>query len=249
LARFDDRVLLVTGAASGIGRACATRLASEGGTVGCLDLDLEGCQDTARSIRDAGGRARAYRVDVSEPSSVEEVVSLACSELGRPVGLANVAGIGKFAHTVEQPVEEWDRIIDVNLKGTFLMCRAVLPHLLGGGGRIVNVASSAGLVGQPYSAAYCASKGGVVLLTKALALEHIERGVTVNAVAPGGVDTPLLSQFGFPEGASERLLATMMSPMGFAQPEEVAGMIAFLLSDEARFMTGAVVPFDGGLTI
>ena len=128
------------------------------------------------------------------------------------------------------------------------MSQAALPHLLENGGNIVNVASTAGLIGQPYSAAYCASKGGVVMLTKSMAYEYIERGVRVNAVAPGGIQTSLMESFGFPENASRKLFYKITSPMGFAQPEEVAGLMAFLASHEARYMTGAVVPIDGGMT-
>ena len=141
-----------------------------------------------------------------------------------------------------------EQIIAVNLTGTFLVCRATLPHLLDGGGTIVNVASTAGVIGQPYSAAYAASKGGVALLTKALAVEYLERGVRVNAVAPGGIETPIVGSFAVPDDASRRLMARIMSPMGFGQPEEVAGVIAFLASDEARYVTGAVYAIDGGVT-
>jgi NAD(P)-dependent dehydrogenase (short-subunit alcohol dehydrogenase family) len=120
--------------------------------------------------------------------------------------------------------------------------------LLETGGTIVNTASTAGLMAQPYSAAYCASKGGVVQLTKALSWEYIERGVRVNAVAPGGVDTPIIKDFGYPEGVSNKIMRKLMSPMGFCKPEEVAGVFAFLASDESRFITGAIFSIDGGIT-
>jgi NAD(P)-dependent dehydrogenase (short-subunit alcohol dehydrogenase family) len=147
------------------------------------------------------------------------------------------------------PFEEWQRIIDVNLTGSFLMAQAVLPHLLEGGGNIVNVASNAGLMGQPYSAAYCASKGGVVQLTRALAEEYLRRGVRVNAVAPGGIATPMQSSFQLPEGADRKALHKVISPLGNSEPEEVAGLVAFIASQEGRYMTGAIVSIDGGLTI
>jgi NAD(P)-dependent dehydrogenase (short-subunit alcohol dehydrogenase family) len=148
------------------------------------------------------------------------------------------------------PFEEWSRIIAVNLTGTFLMCQAVLPHLLDGGGNIVNIASNAGLMGVPYGAAYCASKGGVVQLTKALADEYLRRGIRVNVVAPGGIATPLQGAFQqFPEGANMKAFAKLMTPLGMCEPEEVASLVAFVASDEGRYMTGAVLPFDGGLTI
>ena len=127
------------------------------------------------------------------------------------------------------------------------MCRATLPHLLDGGGTIVNIASNAGFMGQPFSAAYCASKGGVVNLTRALAVEYIARGVRVNAVAPGGMRTPLTKSFNLPDGASVDDLRTIMSKIGVSQPEEVATCVAYVASDDARYMVGSIVNFDGGL--
>ena len=129
------------------------------------------------------------------------------------------------------------------------MAQAVLPHLLEGGGNIVNIASNAGLMGQPYSAAFCASKGGVVQLTRALAEEYLRRGVRVNAVAPGGISTPMQGSFQLPEGADRRSLHKVISPLGNSEPEEVAGLVAFIASQEGRYMTGAIVSIDGGLTM
>jgi len=169
--------------------------------------------------------------------------------LGRISVVCNIAGIGSFAHTTEATVEHWSKIIDVNLTGTFLVCRTCLPYLLDGGGVIVNTASTAGLMGQPYSAAYCASKGGVVMLTKALAVEYIKRGVRVVAIAPGGVDTPIINSFALPEDADYKLVAKIMSPMGVAKPEDLASLFAYVASDEAHYMTGSIVTMDGGLTI
>ena len=248
MSRFEGRVAIVTGAASGIGRATAIRLASEGAAVACLDVVAEGSEKTAAAIDADGGRAQPFACDVSDPASVADVVETVVGGLGRPQVVCNVAGIGRFAHTADVPLDDWHRIIAVNLTGTFLVCRAALPHLLDGGGNIVNVASTAGVIGQPYSAAYAASKGGVALLTKALAVEYLERGVRVNAVAPGGIETPIVGSFAVPDGASRRLMARIMSPMGFGQPEEVAGVIAFLASDEARYVTGAVYAIDGGVS-
>ena len=249
MTRFKGRTAIVTGAGSGLGRATARRLATEGAAVACLHLILEAAEQTAAAIGDAGGKARAYKVEVADPASVRAVVAAAAKDLGRPSVLVNCAGIGKFAHSHEMPFEEWSRIIAVNLTGTFLMCQAVLPHLLDGGGNIVNIASNAGVMGLPYSAAYCASKGGVVQLTRALADEYLRRGVRVNAIAPGGIATPLQKAFKLPEGASAESIQKLITPLGTAQPEEVAALVAFVASDEGRYMTGAILSIDGGLTI
>lgn len=249
MSRFDGRVCIVSGGGSGLGRATALRLASEGGRVAVLDLALEGAQRVAGEIQAAGGTARAYQVDVADPKSVRAAVETAAQDLGRPQVLISCAGTGRFAHTHEMPFEDWKRIIDVNLTGTFLMAQAVLPHLLDGGGNIVNVASNAGLMGIAYSAAYCASKGGVVNLTRALSDEYVKRGVRVNCVAPGGMATPFQNAFrDMPQGADLSSLGKIRSALGMAEPDEVASLIAFVASDEGRYMTGAIVSIDGGIT-
>jgi NAD(P)-dependent dehydrogenase (short-subunit alcohol dehydrogenase family) len=224
------------------------RIGEEGGAVACVDIDGEGAEKTAATIRDAGGRAWAARCDVADEDSVRDTVAGVVAELGPPDVLCNVAGIGRFQHSTEAPLADWNRILGVNLTGPFLMSRETLPHLLERGGNIVNVASSAGLMAQMYSAAYCASKGGLIMLTKALSAEYVKRGVRVNVIAPGGMDTPLIESFGFPEGASIKDFAKITSPLGYAAPEDVANAVVFVASDEAKFMTGSVVSVDGGIT-
>jgi NAD(P)-dependent dehydrogenase (short-subunit alcohol dehydrogenase family) len=243
--RYADKVALVTGAASGIGRSTAIRIAEEGGTVACLDMAVDGAEKTAAEI---GGAAKAYSCNVADADSVVSAVASVVNDFGKLDVTCNIAGIGSFAHTTEVKKADWDRIIAVNLTGTFLVCQATIPHLLETGGNIVNTASTAGVIGQPFSAAYCASKGGVRLLTQSLAYEYIERGIRVNAVAPGGVQTPLIQSFGFPEGANPKLFDKITSPMGWCQPEEVAGLFAYLGSEEARYITGALFTIDGGMT-
>jgi NAD(P)-dependent dehydrogenase (short-subunit alcohol dehydrogenase family) len=250
MSRFAGRVAVVTGAGSGLGHATAVRLASEGAAVACLDIAGDAAEKTAAEIAEQGGTARAYGTDVSEPVSARASVDAANADLGRVQLVVNCAGIGRFAHTHEVPFEDWQRILAVNLTGTFLVCQAAIPYLLDGGGAIVNIASNAGIKAQPYSAAYCASKAGVVHLTRCLADEYVKRGIRANCVAPGGIDTPLQKEFmHMPEGVDWKAFRKVMSPLGNSTPDEIAGVVLFLASDETRYMTGAIVSIDGGITV
>ena len=250
LPRSRGKVAIVTGAGSGIGQATAKRIAAEAGSVVCVDLFAETAEKAAAEITEAGGTAIGVACDVSSAADCEATVATAFDTYGRVDALCNIAGIGTFANSHEMDTAQFDKIVAVNLNGSAYMIRFVLPHMLEqGGGVIVNTSSSAGLFGQPYSAAYCASKGGVIQLTKAIAEEYKDRNVRCNAICPGGVDTPIIHSFvELPEGGDYKKIRKMMTPMGASKPEEMAGLFAYMVSDEARYMTGSIVPLDGGIT-
>jgi NAD(P)-dependent dehydrogenase (short-subunit alcohol dehydrogenase family) len=249
----DARVALITGGASGIGRATADRLLADGFRLALADVDADGLD---RAVADVGpGDALAVPTDVRSFDACAAAVSAAVDRFGRLDALVNCAGVWVEGPTETMTEADWDRVVDVNLKGTFGMCRAAIPPLETTGGCIVNVSSDAGLWGNKGAAIYCASKGGVTVLTKALAVEVAERGIRVNAVCPGDVDSPMIRYqaetfgVGDPEGYLARLLeAYPQRPPRFIRPEEVAELIAFLCSDRATPITGAAISIDFGLT-
>ena len=248
MSRFNDKLAFVTGAGSGIGRATALLLAAEGATVACVDL--RGADQTAAEIGAAGGKALSYACDVGDAAMVSATVDTAVADLGGLDIVCNIAGIGHFAWSHEETPAAFDQVMRVNLNGTFYVCRYALPHFLAqNSGVIINTASNAGYQGLPWSAAYCSSKGAVVQLTRALSFEYRKTGIRVNAVAPGGTNTNIVHSFSsLPEGADHKEMSKMMSPLGVAEPSEIAEAFAYIASDAARYMTGAVINLDGGLT-
>ncbi|HEY4927900.1 MAG TPA: SDR family NAD(P)-dependent oxidoreductase [Acidimicrobiales bacterium] len=234
MTRFAGKVALVSGAAGGIGTAVADRLAAEGAAVVRADI----------APSDNG-----IHCDVTDASSCASAVAHAVDTFGHLDILANVAGIGAGARITDVDPDDWRRIIEVNLTGTFLLSQAAVLALVESTGCIVNLGSVAGLRATPYNAAYCASKGGVIMLTKSMAIELAKDGVRVNAVCPASVDTPFLRNFELPEGADLSLFARAASPMGRrVEPGEVAAAVVYLASDEARTVSGTTLVIDGAAT-
>jgi len=248
--RLAGKVALVTGGGSGIGRACCERFAREGARVAVADWRRDAAEETAASIRDAGGEAVATGGDVAVAADAERMVADAVAAFGRlDVLLANAGG-ELVADVLETDEAQWDRVLGTNLKGCFLCAKAALPHLIrAGGGSIVLTASQLAFVGAERFAAYAASKGGVLNLARAMALDCARHGVRVNALCPGAVETPLLlrqfeGQDG-PQGSLADLAA--LHPLGrLGRPEEIANAALFLASDEASFVTGSALVVDGG---
>jgi len=250
--RFQDKVVVITGAGSGIGRATALAFGREGAKVVAADLEAASAQATAGQIKAAGGRAESLQVDVSVAADVERMVTTTVERLGGLDVLVNNAGVFFQVPVAQVPEEQWDRLMSINLKGVYLGCKHVVPQMIRQGrGAIVNTASIAGLRGFAGYGTYGAAKGGVVQLTKAFALEVARVGIRVNCVCPGIIETAMLDQ-GVAEMGLDRSMFVQLAgaahPMGrIGRPEEVAAAILFLASDDASFITGIALSVDGGL--
>jgi meso-butanediol dehydrogenase / (S,S)-butanediol dehydrogenase / diacetyl reductase len=239
---LSGKVALITGASSGMGAAVAQLFAERGATVFGIARDADRMAGVFEKV--PGGTYSS--VDISDPAACRKAVADCVAQFGRLDVLANVAGFHQMRHTLTMTDEDWDRDLAVNLHGPFQLCRAALPHLLESGGNIVNVSSIAGIEGEVYSAGYCAAKHGLVGLTRALAIEFTKDRLRVNAVCPGGMVTPQATEFAAPEDADWNLIMRIASPRGLMDPMDVAKVVAFLASDDAVAIHGAVYSVDNG---
>lgn len=247
-----EKVAFVTGAGGGIGRATAMAFARRGASVVAADIFQKGNQETARMIEEEGGRALAVRCDVTRAEDVQAALEKAIEAFGRLDFAFNNAGIEprKPSPTADYDVEEWDRIIGIDLRGVFLSMKYEIPLILKqGGGAIVNTSSGAGVIGIKGSPAYTAAKHGVIGLTRAAALDYAAQNIRINAVCPGYIDTPMMARFtgGTPEGRARVISEEPVGRMG--RPEEIANAVLWLCSDESGFVIGSAMIVDGGQTI
>ncbi|MDQ2741870.1 MAG: glucose 1-dehydrogenase [Chloroflexota bacterium] len=250
--RLAARVAFITGAGSGIGQASALLFAQEGAGVCAVDLDPASAQTTAGSLTALGGQALSAAADVSASDQVRRAVEACLQHFGRIDILVNCAGIGSTQTVVDTAEDLWERVFAVNVRGTFLCCKTILSHMIeAGGGTIINIASVAGMVGLKNRAAYCASKGAVISLTQAIAVDHVGQHIRCNCICPGTVDSPWVGRLlaAAPDPAAERAALVARQPMGrLGSPEEIARAALYLASDDAAFITGSSLVIDGGLT-
>ena len=245
MTKFEGKVALVTGAASGVGRATARQMVDEGAKVFGIDINKEGLDVVAQEL---GANFAPVVCDISDREASHAAVEECVSIFGRLDIVANIAGVVRSHHVTDVDEATWRLIMGVNLDGMFWITQAAIPHLLGTGGNIVNVASNAGFMGQAYTVPYCAAKGAVVNMTRALAMEYIKTDLRINAIAPGGMNTGMTENYHVPEGIDYSLMQTYTGFRGMAEPESAANAICWMASDEAARCTGSILSVDGGLT-
>lgn len=243
--RYQDKVAIVTGAASGMGKAAAIRLAEEGAKVILGDINGEGNQETAAEIDAAGGVCKAVQFNAMEEESCKALVTSAVETFGQLDVVVNAAGVAGFYHLEELTSDIFNRIMSINLNSTFIICREAVPHLKKTKGNIINFASLNAKVMCAYQTAYCASKAAVAAITKCMAQEFEADGIRANVICPGGIETPLVNNMRFPENMNRRLLASLQPLSRRGTPEEVAALVAFLGSDEASYISGEDIFIDG----
>jgi NAD(P)-dependent dehydrogenase (short-subunit alcohol dehydrogenase family) len=243
--RFDGKVALITGAGSGIGRAVALLLVREGARV--FGVDINGSSLDAVAA-EAGDRFTSHVADLTDPQACKDVVAACLAAEGGLDVLGNIAGIAASSHLEDVTVEQYRRMMAINADACFFLCQAAIPALLERSGSIVNLASNAGLMGQAYTVAYCMSKGAVIQLTKALAMEYVKTDLRVNAIAPAAVNTPLLHNFEIADGVDVELMKPYMGFRGMAEAQELARLFAFVASGEIPSMHGAVISVDNAIT-
>ena len=251
--RLTGRVALITGAGSGIGRATSILFAREGARVGLLDMSREGLETTVSAMGNGDPPARVFATDVRDEAAVQAAVAECEASFGKLDTVVNVAGVSWTEDMTKTTREQWDRVVDTNLRGLFHVCKHALPAMLrAGGGSIVNVSSILGLVGDPVQPTYCASKGGILSMTRALAIAYGPKNIRANVICPGDVNTPMLSTWvdeqEDPAGTWEKIRTSY--PIGrIAEPEDIAYAALFLASDESRCVSGATLVVDGGFTV
>ena len=249
--RYVGKVAAITGVASGMGRCIALRLASEGATVFGMDINAEGLDEVAAEVVDtaSGGGTITTRVtDIAEPAQCHAAIAECVTQHGRLDVLGNIAAISWMKNTVDVTTDEWRKMFAINVDGTFFMCQAALPHILASEGNIINIASNAAFMGSAYLVPYSATKGAVVQITRALATEFVKEPIRINAIAPGGTDTPMNRDYQLAENTDYKLLKRSMSFRPLDNPEHIAALFAFLASDEAANIHGAIINADSGMT-
>jgi NAD(P)-dependent dehydrogenase (short-subunit alcohol dehydrogenase family) len=245
---MKGKAALVTGAASGLGRATALALGCAGADVCMVDLNAAGLEETARQASALGVKFHIHTTDLSAAENCRAAVATAVTTFGRLDALCNVAGMIVFSHTPEMRTADWEKTLAVNLSAPFHLIQAAIPHLLETHGAVVNVTSSAAFIGEAYLAAYCATKAGLSHMTKALAMEYIQKPIRFNAVAPGGMATGIAANLKMPEGMDPSLIKRFSGLRGLVEVDDVAQMVAFLASDAARGYHGACISDDRGIT-